>query len=130
MPVSGAMFERCADTLWAICHSRYVNRFRIGYTKQPIHQRGAAYRNTGWHHCVALADKLNRFDALDLEERLFRRLSDDKRNVIYRKFDSTIRTGPYRRSAGGVSDGHEYDLIHCVYVAWADLPVGWEWPEK
>lgn len=130
MPISKAMFERCSNTMWAVCHSPYVNRYRIGYTKKAIHERAAAYRYTNWHHCVALADKLNRVDALDLEQKLFLCIKTDKRGVLYRKFDKTIRDGPYRGSSGGVADALENDFIHCVYIAWADMPIGWEWADE
>lgn len=42
MSVSRVMFDRCAATIRAACRSPLDDRYRIGYTKNPIHVRGAA----------------------------------------------------------------------------------------
>jgi len=87
-----------------------------------MNQRCKPYQVTGWYHLVAIADRMCRDDALDLEERLFRTMQADKRDVLYRKYDNSVRDGPYRRSAGGVTGGEDQP-IHGVYMAWCGLSV-------
>ena len=125
MAIRKVAFERYVATIRAICKSSEVDRFRIGYTLQPIHKRSGPYRATKWKHFVAIADQMCREDALDLEERLFLRLQSDKQDILYQKYDQLIRDKSYRRSAGGKVDEGKLKPIHAVYIAWADEPRGW-----
>lgn len=122
MSIKKARFQRYVATLRAVCRSPAVDRYRIGYTQQAIQKRAAPYLTTNWPHFVAIADRMCRDDALELEERLFKEMQKDKRDILYRKYDRTIRDGPYRRSAGGATDRGD-EAIHGVYIAWAEEPL-------
>ena len=120
MAVNETILERCVQTICAICESSKVDRFRIGYTLQPIHKRSAHYRGDKWNHIVAVADQMCREDALDLEKHLFLRMQSDKQGLLYFKYDQLIRHKAYRRSAGGKTEERKDEKIHSVYIAWAD----------
>lgn len=123
MPVKQTTLNRMLSTMLAVVHSPRVNRFRIGYSKQSIVQRGGAYRYTGWPHIVAVSDRMCRKDALDLEKFLHGEMQSDKRGVLYRKYGKTVRDDVYRRSSGGAIDGQDDEPIHGVYLAWAEIPL-------
>lgn len=121
MPISDNRFDRLLTTIDAICRSPTVRHYRIGYTSRSIQARSDQYYSTKWDHCVALADRLTQDEALLLERELFEEIRDceDRRSVVYCKYDPSCLDGPYRRSRGGAVDNGE--KLHTVYLAWTDI---------
>lgn len=113
--------ESLAFTINAICASPFVNEYMVGYTSRPGLKRRSGYvRDHGYPHLVILADRLNRQDALALEEALHSFLKfgpEVKATFAYKKYENTRREGSHYKSAGPrLADPDA--LIHSVYMAW------------
>lgn len=122
MTIRRSRVERYLNTIDAIALSPAVAHYRIGYTKRAAKLRADQYYATEWDHYVTLADQLSRDEALWLEETLQSEVrGSSKREILYRKFDPSIREDVYRRSVGGVSDGHDADPTHQVYMVWTEF---------
>jgi hypothetical protein len=102
MPITDSRFDRLLTTIDAICRSPSVQHYRIGYTSRSIQARSDQYRATKWDHFVALADRLSQSEALLLEQELFEEIRDneDRRSVVYCKYDPGCLDGPTGEAAG------------------------------
>ena len=110
--------DHCLNTAWAIAASPYVHQFMIGFTAQPLKMRRSQYGTVhGYQYLVLLADRMNRADALSLEENLQLAVKQDRRHTLYRKYCEVRRDERYYRSAGPAGT-NQHDLIHAVYMAW------------
>ncbi|GGF24475.1 hypothetical protein GCM10011321_14820 [Youhaiella tibetensis] len=90
----------------------------IGFTAQPLKMRRSQYGAVhGYQYLVLLADRMNRADALSLEENLQLAVKQDRRHTLYRKYCDVRRDERYYRSAGPAVT-NELDLVHAVYMAW------------
>ncbi|MGN6307303.1 MAG: hypothetical protein ACTHNH_21000 [Mesorhizobium sp.] len=70
----------------------------------------------GYQHLVVLADKMTRADAHNLEEYLQTAIKNDRRHVLYRKYNADRRDGRYFRSAGQATSDPA-SKSHSVYLA-------------
>lgn len=121
MPLKQKVVDRLFDTVWAICASKYVSQYIIGYTARAGAMRYAQYARNDWHHLVTLADKLTRKDAQDLEEHLQTLCWKNRRHPTYRKYEPRRRDrGKYYRSHGGTEQYDSEAPIHSVYMVWRE----------
>jgi hypothetical protein len=120
MPIKSDRFEAILDTVWSIAASKYVGDYTIGYTARAGHERLKEHRRWEFRHLVILADKLTRTDASSLEMALQRRIREDKRHTLYRRYDPDRRDGGIYPSIGRANPETALLPIHSVYMAWRD----------
>ena len=117
MAIQTKRVEFYLNTIWAVAASPYVSSYVIGYTSAQLWKRSRNYRTLGYDHFVILEDKMNRDDALWLEERIQTEIKRDRRHTNYRKYHIDKRDGRYYRSAGQNTTDPQ-SLMHSVYMAW------------
>ena len=124
---------RLEKTMRAICRSPDVSWYKIGFTSNPSFKRAESHRKEwGFTSFVVLADSLTREQALSLEEKLFTRAVISSEDVLYQKYVDDLRDKGHRRSYGGARPERADELIHSVYMIWANLndpEPGKKWPE-
>jgi hypothetical protein len=113
------LIEEYLDTIWEICHSKYVTQYVIGFTSRSAKERRQEYRKGKINHLVVVADKLTQRDALDIESAIQQKAVKDKRSALYQKYHDKKRDGRLYMSHGSSKKG-SIAKAHSVYMAWWD----------
>ena len=115
--------DRCLETVAAICASPSLAGYVIGFTVLPVAVKADSYRRHGFDHLVALADKMDRATALELEHRLQSAACANRTSVLYRKYHRAKRDkGVLYRSSGG--SPRDASIQECsVYMVWWKRPI-------
>jgi hypothetical protein len=103
----------------AIVKSPSVEQYNIGITLDATRRRRQYWLGDGvreYDHFVLLEWDLSHSKALQMEERLFVDLTQDKRSITYKKYKSTVRDHSYHASIGGRKLCCEDSYY--LYIAW------------
>jgi len=96
MALKETSINRIVETVNAICHSRRVENYWIGFTSWSARRKLGQYRKDGLtSHLVVLADKMASKDAIDVEKRLHARLQARKGSMCAKKYDEKRRERYY-----------------------------------
>jgi hypothetical protein len=104
-----------AEEILPILKSPDVEGYAVGLTKNVKSRRASYKNNAGWKSLYVIVDNLTQEQSLELEEKYFDYLTQDKRRIFYKKYHPEKRDDNHRASVGGSSP--EDDSLYSLYVA-------------